>query len=119
MGIWPTTSPQLLSYVLLLSLQEKKNKNLILELFIFTFDFSCNKRVSQSLFFSASNWIIVTKLMASTDYFPSCQLYHYTNWIIVTKLMESTDYFPSCQLYHYTKIFKLRTMNMHALRDLI
>jgi len=59
LSIWPTTSPQLLFYVLLLSLQEKKNtktksKNLNLELFIFIFDFSCNKRVSQSFFLSAS-----------------------------------------------------------------
>merc|ERR1719412_737470 len=57
-SIWPTTSPQLLFYVLLLSLQEKntktKSKNLILELFILIFDFSCNKRVSQSFFLSAS-----------------------------------------------------------------
>merc|ERR1712004_83472 len=66
-----------------------KNKNLILKLFIFTVDFSCNKRVSQSFFFLLQNWTIVTKLM------------------------ECTDYFPSCQLYHYTKTFKLRTC-MHS-----
>merc|ERR1712156_1281553 len=62
--------------------RETKSKNLILELFIFIFGFSCNKRVSQSFFLSAlQNWIIVTKLMESIDYFPSGQMYQNTKHI--------------------------------------
>jgi len=57
-SIWPTTSPQLLFYVLLLSLQEKKHKNkkqkLNFRTIYFFVDFSCNKRASQSFFLSAS-----------------------------------------------------------------
>jgi len=48
-----------------------KSKNLILELFILIFDFSCNKRVSQSFFFSASKLDHSYKI-------PSGQLYHNT-----------------------------------------
>merc|ERR1712004_841391 len=80
-SIWPTTSPHLLFYVLLLSLQKQKAK-LILELFIFIFDFSCNKRVSQSFFLSASKLDhSYTKLMESIDYFPYGQTYQNTKHI--------------------------------------
>ena len=76
-SIWPTTSPHLLFYVLLLSLQEKKTKSkiLILELFIFLLiSVVTNARLSHS-FYLLQNWIIVTKLMESIDYFPSGQMY--------------------------------------------
>jgi len=57
-SIWPTTSPHLLFYVLLLSLQEKKHKNkkqnFNFRTIYFFVDFSCNKRASQSFFLSAS-----------------------------------------------------------------
>jgi len=54
-SIWPTTSPQLLFDVLLLSLQKKKHKNkkqkLILELFIFSLiSVVTNARLSHSFY---------------------------------------------------------------------
>merc|ERR1712111_151920 len=66
-SIWPTTSPQLLFYVLLLSLQEKKHKNknhkLNFRTIYFFVDFSCNKPRLGHSFYLLQNWIIVTKLI--------------------------------------------------------
>jgi len=78
-SIWPTTSPHLLFYVLLLSLQEKKHKNkrkkLILELFIFSLISVVTNAFFSHSFYLLQNWIIVTKLMESIDYFPYGQTY--------------------------------------------
>merc|ERR1712048_777101 len=52
-----------------------KSKNLILELFIFSL------------------------ISVVTNAFPSRSFYLLQNWIKVTKLMESIDYFPSGQMY--------------------
>jgi len=52
-----------------------KSKILILELFIFSLiSVVTNARLSHS-FYLLQNWIIVTKLMESIDYFPSGQMY--------------------------------------------
>ena len=78
-SIWPTTSPHLLFYVLLLSLQEKKHKNKkqnfnFRTIYFFFDSVVTNARLSHS-FYLLQNWIIVTKLMESIDYFPSGQMY--------------------------------------------
>merc|ERR1712046_9368 len=58
-----------------------KSKILILELFIFSLiSVVTNARLSHS-FYLLQNWIIVTKLMESIDYFPSGQMYQNTKHI--------------------------------------
>jgi len=58
-----------------------KSKNLILELFIFSLISVVTNAFLSHSFYLLQNWIKVTKLMESIDYFPSGQMYQNTEHI--------------------------------------